>query len=80
VLLQTGTEDGWSDPKGEFLAAVAAEPVCRLFGKQGLGTSEWPAPGTPILHELAYFMPAGGHGTLPRDWDVFVKFLGTNLH
>jgi hypothetical protein len=34
VLLQTGTTDFWSDRKGEFLAAVAAEPVYRLFGKQ----------------------------------------------
>jgi len=27
LLLQTGDTDYWSDPKGEFLAAVAAEPV-----------------------------------------------------
>jgi len=47
VLLQTGSEDGWSDPKGEFLAAVAAEPVYKLFGKQGLGTTEWPAAAEP---------------------------------
>ena len=80
VLLQTGTEDGWSDPKGEFLAAVAAEPVYRLFGKQGLGTTEWPAPGTPILHDISYLMHAGGHGTIASDWDTFQKFLETSLH
>ena len=79
VLLQTGSEDGWSDPKGEFLAAVAAEPVYKLFGKQGLRTTEWPAAGTPILHDIAYFMHAGGHGTLPSDWDVFMKFLEMHL-
>src|ERR1041385_486292 len=80
VLLQTGSEDGWSDPKGEFLAAVAAEPVYRLFGKQGLGTTEWPAPGTPILHDISYLMHAGGHGTIASDWDTFQKFLETSLH
>jgi hypothetical protein len=79
VLLQTGSEDGWSDPKGEFLAAVAAEPVYKLFGKQGLGTTEWPSAGTPILHDIGYFMHAGGHGTLPSDWDVFLKFLEMHL-
>jgi hypothetical protein len=79
VLLQTGSEDGWSDPKGEFLAAVAAEPVYKLFGKQGLGTTEWPAAGQPILHDIGYFMHAGGHGTLPSDWDVFIKFLEMHL-
>jgi hypothetical protein len=80
LLLQTGSEDYWSDPKGEFLAAVAAAPVYELLGKQGLGTTDWPAAGQPILHDLSYFMHAGGHGTLPSDWDVFVKFLETNLH
>jgi hypothetical protein len=79
VLLQTGTEDHWSDPKGEFLAAVAAEPVYKLFGKQGLGTNEWPTAGQPILHDISYFMHAGGHGTLPSDWDVFLKFLEAHL-
>jgi hypothetical protein len=79
VLLQTGSEDGWSDPKGEFIAAVAAEPVYQLFGKQGLGTTEWPAAGQPVLHDIGYFMHAGGHGTLPSDWDVFIKFLEMHL-
>jgi hypothetical protein len=75
VLLQTGDTDYWSDPKGEFLAAVAAGPVYQLFGKQGLDTTEWPAAGVPILHDIGYFMHAGGHGSLPGDWDQYLKFL-----
>jgi len=75
VLLQTGDKDFWSDPKGEFLAAVAAEPVYKLYGKQGLGTDQMPAPGEPILHDIGYLEHSGGHGTIPSDWDVFVKFM-----
>jgi hypothetical protein len=75
VLLQTGSEDYWSDPKGEFLAAVAAEPVYRLLGGQGLGTDQMPSAGQPILHTMGYVMHDGGHGTLPSDWEVFLQFM-----
>jgi hypothetical protein len=80
VLLQTGSTDEWSDPKGEFLAAVAAGPVYRLLGKQGLDTDQWPPAGTPILHDIGYYMHNGGHGTLPGDWDIFLKFIDMHLH
>jgi hypothetical protein len=79
LLLQTGDQDFWSDPKGEFVAAVAAGPVYKLLGKQDLGTDEMPAAGTPILHTLSYYMHPGGHGTLPADWDVYLKFLGMTI-
>jgi hypothetical protein len=79
LLLQTGDQDKWSDPKGEFLAAVAAGPVWRLLGKEDLGTTEMPKPGVPILHTLGYEMHAGGHGTIPPDWDVFLRFMQMHL-
>jgi len=79
VLLQTGDKDFWSDPKGEFLAAVAASPVFKLFGKQGVGTDQMPAAGQYLPGIPGYYMHAGGHGTVPSDWDVFLKFLETNL-
>lgn len=79
VMLQTGNEDLWSDPKGEFLAAVDAGKVYRLLGKQGLGTDEWPSAGEPILHTISYYMHDGGHGTRPGDWDIFLRFLEKNL-
>ena len=79
LLLQTGDKDRWSDPKGEFLAAVAAEPVYKLLGKQGLGTDQMPPAGQAILHDIGYYMHAGGHGTIPSDWDVFLQFLEMHL-
>jgi hypothetical protein len=79
VLLQTGDQDTWSDPKGEFLSAVAAGPVYRLLGKQGLDTDQMPPAGQAILHTIGYYMHAGGHGTLPPDWDQFLKFIQMHL-
>src|SRR6185295_18881484 len=69
LLLQTGDADFWSDPKGEFLAAVAAEPVYKLFAKDGPGTNQFPAAGdTTLLHTLGYYMHSGGHAVLPTDY------------
>ena len=79
VLLQTGEKDGWSDPKGEFLAAVSAGPVYRLFGKGDLGTELMPSAGIPILHTIGYLMHAGGHGTVPSDWDPYLDFMRMHL-
>ena len=79
VLLQTGDKDFWSDPKGEFLAAVAAEPVFKLLGAQGSGTTEMPGAGKPIMNTLGYYMHSGGHGALPTDYPVFLDFIKKNL-
>ncbi|MXV15160.1 alpha/beta hydrolase family protein [Hufsiella ginkgonis] len=77
VLLQTGDDDGWSDPKGEFLAAVAAEPVFKLFGKTGPGTTIMPPPADQslLLNTLGYYEHIGGHGPIPADWGLFVTYL-----
>ncbi len=79
VLLQTGDTDKWSDPYGEFLAAVAAGPVYRLLGKQDLGTDKMPAAEEPILHTIGFYMHKGGHGSPPSDWPVFFKFMRMHL-
>jgi hypothetical protein len=80
LLLQTGSTDYWSDPKGEFLAEVAAGPVYKLLGKDPLDTDVWPAAKVPILHDLAYYMHQGPHGMVPSDWDIYIQFLKMHLH
>lgn len=77
LLLQTGDSDYWSDPHGEFLSAVAAAPVYKLFGKQGPATTVWPAPGDTalLMNPLGYYMHKGGHTVLPEDWTLFIQYM-----
>ena len=75
MLLSTGSTDNWSDPKGEFLAAVEAGKVYELLGKDALGTDVMPGAEQPIYHTLGYVMHEGGHGVLPQDWDYYLEFL-----
>jgi len=83
VLLQTGDTDKWSDPVGEFKAAVASEPVYQLLGKKGLGTDQIPASGEPILNDIGYYMHKGGHGMYSddgkSDWSVYLDFMDMHL-
>ena len=77
LLLQTGSTDYWSDPKGEFVAAVAAEPVYRLFGERGPGTETMPAAGdaSVAMNKLGFYMHDGGHTVLPEDWKLFIEYM-----
>ncbi len=66
--------DGWVDPKGMFMATVAAGPVYRLLGKRALDTREFPPVETPLVSgELAYRQHAGGHTSGPN-WPTFLDF------
>ena len=80
ILLVTGNTDKWSDPYGEYLAAVAAEPVYELLGKEGLGTKIMPSPGTPVLNDISFYMHDGGHGLPKDDWKIIFDFLKKYFH
>lgn len=66
--------DGWVDPRGMFLAAVAAGPVYRLLGKKDLGTTEFPPIETALLEgDIGFRQHSGGHFMGPN-WPVFLEF------
>lgn len=76
----TGAEDDrWGDPKGEFLACVAAGPVYRLLGAQDLGASEMPPLNQPIMHTIAFHIRTGKHAVTAFDWDQFLTFADMHL-
>jgi len=76
VFITGGVGDQWSDPRGEFLAEVAAGPVYRLVGRTDLGTKDFPAVNTPIITgDLGFNYHSEGHAATPRDWQAFLTFL-----
>jgi hypothetical protein len=82
VFLGAGTVsngDGWVDPKGMFLAAVAAGPVYRLLGKKDLGTTEFPPVETALIEgDIGFRQHSGGHFMGPN-WPVFLEFASRYL-
>jgi hypothetical protein len=78
VLITSATEDRWADPKGEFLAAVGADPVYRLLGTAGLTEREWPEAGRLLTGQIGYYLRSGEHDVTLEDWRAMVTF--ANLH
>jgi len=76
VFIGVGTMqgDGWADPRGMFLAEVAAGPVYELLGAKGLKAAEFPAVGTVLdSGDLAFLQHSGGHTPVPN-WPAFLNF------
>src|SRR3989440_371565 len=77
VFISAGSpqvEGGWVDAKGMFLAGVGAEPVYKLLGKKGLGTTEFPPIETPLLDgDVSFRQHTAGHTPAPN-WPVFITF------
>ncbi|MEX2113838.1 MAG: acetylxylan esterase [Pirellulales bacterium] len=74
VYVASAAEDGWADPRGEFLAASGAEPVYRLFGLPGLGTSEPPPLNQSTGAAIGYHIRAGKHALTDFDWLKYLDF------
>ncbi len=61
LYIASAAEDLWADPKGEFLSAVNAGPVYKLFGKKGIEITEMPAIHQPVGNTIMYHIRAGKH-------------------
>ena len=60
-----------ADPRGEFLSAVAASDVYRLFGSNGLPATEMPPPDTPVTGDISFHYRTGKHDQTPQDWSHY---------
>jgi hypothetical protein len=74
VYVASASEDLWADPLGEFLAAKHAEPVYRLFAKEGLGVAEMPGLDEPVGRSIGYHNRKGKHDITAYDWEQYMNF------
>lgn len=79
VYVASAAEDLWADPEGEFLSLVHANPVYRLLGQPGLGSTTMPPPGSCVTGCPAYHIREGKHELTSLDWAFYMDFASIEL-
>lgn len=79
LYVASATQDLWADPRGEFLGAKGAEPVYRLFGREGLGIDEPPSPDRPVGGTIGYHRRSGPHALTAYDWEQYLAFADRHM-
>lgn len=74
LYVASALDDRWADPRGEFLASIAASPVWKLLGLPGLPVSEMPEVEKPVAGTIGYHIRRGKHDITLYDWQQYLNF------
>lgn len=80
LYVASGSEDLWSDPRGEFLGLCGAAPVYALYGLEGFDASMMPEVGEGKVRGVCgYHIREGRHEILTEDWKHYLAFAASLL-
>lgn len=79
LLIASAKEAFVCDPYGEFLGALAVNPVYEFLGKNPLPIKILPKENQPAFGTLGYYMRSGIHDIVLYDWEQFIDFANLNL-
>jgi hypothetical protein len=79
LLIASAKEAFVCDPYGEFLCALAVNPVYEFLGENSLPIKALPKENEPVFGTLGYYMRSGNHDVILYDWDQFIAFANFNL-
>ena len=71
--------DQFSDPKGEFLSALRAGVVYRLYKENGVGQDSLPPIEHPVGDFIRYHIRSGKHDITLYDWQRYMDFADQRL-
>ena len=75
LYVESGSEDRWSDPRGEFLGLVNAGPAYALYGYDTFSEADYPAEEQPVTKgRTGYHIRDGRHEILLYDWVQYLSF------
>ena len=75
LCIASASNDFWAGPRGEYWSARLASPAWELYGKKGLVTDGFPAPGTAQQEGcVSYHLRPGKHGLMRADWIRYLDF------
>lgn len=80
ILQIVGTTDTWSDPKGEWESAIAAQPVYALYGLKGITKAETFEAEQAIFYDTGFYMHEGRHTVFPRDFKAMTDFMDIHFN
>ena len=75
LYVESGSEDLWSDPYGEYLSLVEAGKVYQLYGYESFTDTALPPVETPQVRGVnGHHIRAGRHDITLYDWQQYIPF------
>ncbi len=74
LLFTNAVEDEWANPRGQFEVLLAAEPVYKLLGAEGLEDRSMPEVGRLSSGVQGFQIRPGKHSMTREDWQVFLDY------